>query len=250
MKWGTRRNWLIKTSGLRGTKSIKLRNRIRNVWARFWMRFAGMGPLGRLSTRLAAWYFPPYLGRYRLANLNAKASYVSPKATIYHDNLRLGPNVFIDEGVIIFKDEDGGPVELSKGVHLHRDVIVQTGQNGSVIIGSDTHIQPRCLFSAFMGPIRIGRLGEIAPNCAFYSYDHGYQANEPIRSQPMQTKGGIVIEDDVWLGFGVIVLDGVRIGKGAVIGAGAVVTKDIPEGAIAAGIPARVIKMRSDLKRD
>ena len=66
----------------------------------------------------------------------------------------------------------------------------------------------------------------------------------------MQTKGGIVIEDDVWLGFGVIVLDGVRIGKGAVIGAGAVVTKDIPEGAIAAGIPARVIKMRSDLKRD
>ena len=76
------------------------------------------------------------------------------------------------------------------------------------------------------------------------------KANEPIRSQPLQTKGGIVIEDDVWLGFGVIVLDGVRIGKGAVIGAGSVVTKDIPEGAIAAGIPARVIKMRSDLKRD
>ena len=99
-----------------------------------------------------------------------------------------------------------------------------------------------------MAPIRIGAFAEIAPNCAFYPYDHGYKANELIRCQPLQTKGGIVIEDDVWLGFGVIVLDGVKIGRGAVIGAGAVVTGDIPEGAIAAGVPARVTKMRSDLK--
>lgn len=228
--------------------SMKLRIRIRNVWARFWMRFAGMTPYGKLATRLAAWYYPPYLGRYHLANMNKRALYVSLKATIYHDNLRLGPNVFIDDGVIIFKDEDGGPVELSKGVHLHRDVIVQTGQNGSVTIGNDTHIQPRCLFSAFKAPIRIGALCEIAPNCAFYPYDHGYKPGEPIRNQPLQTKGGIVIEDDVWLGFGVIVLDGVKIERGAVIAAGAVVTKDIPEDAIAAGIPARVIKMRSEMQ--
>jgi 2-polyprenyl-3-methyl-5-hydroxy-6-metoxy-1,4-benzoquinol methylase len=66
--------------------------------------------------------------------------------------------------------------------------------------------------------------------------------------QPPQTKGGIVIDDGVWLGFGVIVLDGVRIGKGAVIGAGAVVTHDIPDGAIAVGNPAQVIKMRNDIR--
>ena len=226
---------------------MKLRIRGRNIWARFWMRYAGTGPMGRLATRLSAWYFPPYLGRYHLANMNAKASYVSPKATIYHDHLRMGQNVFIDDGVIIFKDENGGPVELSKGVHLHREVIVQTGQNGSVVIGNDTHIQPRCLFSAFMAPIRIGALCEIAPNCAFYPYDHSFKPDKPIRNQPLKTKGGILIEDDVWFGFGVIVLDGVKIGKGAVIAAGAVVTKDIPEGAIAAGMPARVINMRSNL---
>ena len=63
----------------------------------------------------------------------------------------------------------------------------------------------------------------------------------------MQTKGGIVIGDDAWLGVGVIVLDGVKIGKGAVVGAGSVVTRDIPDGAIATGVPARVVKMRRDL---
>jgi acetyltransferase-like isoleucine patch superfamily enzyme len=199
---------------------------------------------------MAAWHAPPYLGRARLANLNPKGRYVSPKATIYHNLLRIGPNVFIDDGVIIYRDKNGGPVELSKGVHLHRDVIVQTGQNGSVNIGADTHVQPRCLFSAFMAPIQIGAFVEIAPNCAFYPYDHGFKPDEPIRNQPLQTKGGIIIGDEAWLGYGVIVLDGVKIGRGAVVAAGAVVTKDIPDGAIAGGVPARVIKMRSDLKRD
>jgi acetyltransferase-like isoleucine patch superfamily enzyme len=73
--------------------------------------------------------------------------------------------------------------------------------------------------------------------------------DKPMNIQPLQTKGGITIDDDVWLGFGVVVLDGVRIGRGAVIGAGSVVTKDVPEGAIAAGIPARVIKMRGDTEK-
>ena len=53
--------------------------------------------------------------------------------------------------------------------------------------------------------------------------------------------------DHSWLGTGVIVLGGVRMGKGVVIGAGSVVTKDVPDGAIAVGVPARVVKMRKDL---
>jgi acetyltransferase-like isoleucine patch superfamily enzyme len=88
----------------------------------------------------------------------------------------------------------------------------------------------------------------ISPNCALYSYNHGIEPDKPIRKQPLETKGGIVIDDDAWLGFGVIVLDGVRIGKGAVIGAGSVVTHDVPDNAIAAGVPARVVKMRDELK--
>jgi acetyltransferase-like isoleucine patch superfamily enzyme len=59
------------------------------------------------------------------------------------------------------------------------------------------------------------------------------------------TKGGIRVGDDAWLGFGVVVLDGVSIGKGAVIGAGAVVTSDIPDNAIACGVPAKVVRARA-----
>jgi acetyltransferase-like isoleucine patch superfamily enzyme len=88
----------------------------------------------------------------------------------------------------------------------------------------------------------------LAQNCALYSYNHSFAPDQPISKQPLQTKGPIIIEDHAWLGVGVIVLSGVRIGKGAVVGAGSVVTDNIPDGAIAAGAPARVVKMRDDLE--
>jgi len=55
------------------------------------------------------------------------------------------------------------------------------------------------------------------------------------------------MENDAWLGVGVVVLDGVKIGEGAVVGAGSVVTRDVPDNAIAVGIPARVAKTRREI---
>jgi acetyltransferase-like isoleucine patch superfamily enzyme len=97
---------------------------------------------------------------------------------------------------------------------------------------------------AIVGSLVIGKRVEIAPRCAFYPYNHGTKLEENIRSQPVHTKGGIRIGDDAWLGYGVTVLDGVSIGKGAVIGAGSVVTKNVPDNAIAHGVPARIVAMR------
>lgn len=215
----------------------------KKLWARFWMQYGGMSPLGCAATRLASWGAPPFYRRRYLANLNPNG-YVSPSATIHHNSLRLSMGTFIDDRVLIYQDRDGGPVKLDRKVLIYRDTIIQTGAGGSVTIGAYSSLQPRCQLSAYKGTIQIGCNVQIAPNCAFYPYDHGIAIDKPINKQPLQTKGGIIVEDNAWLGVGVIVLSGVRIGKGAVIGAGSVVTKDIPENAIAVGAPARVVGNR------
>jgi len=215
-------------------------------WTNFWMRCSGLSPFGRIATRFAAWFAPPHKSRVYLANMNPKG-YIAASATVYHADLRLGRNVFIDERVVIFQREKGGPVTLGDRVNIFRDTIIETAHGGYVTIGADSGIHPRCQFNAYMAPIVIGSGVMIAPNCAFYPYDHGIAPDRPIREQPLTTKGAITIGDDVWIAVGVVVLGGVRIGNGAVIGAGSVVTHDIPDGAIAVGVPARVVKMRKDL---
>jgi acetyltransferase-like isoleucine patch superfamily enzyme len=216
-------------------------------WTRFWMRYAGLDPIGRIATRLATWFAPPYTARIHLARLNTRG-YIDPSAIIHHQQLRLGANIFVADRVVINQAHGGGPLELGDRVHIFRDTILATGQGGRITIGADTFIQPRCQIMGYKGPIEIGRHVQIAPNCAFYSYDHSFAPGRPISGQPIQTKGGIIISDDCWLGFGVIVLDGVKIGKGAVVGAGSVVTRDVPDETIAFGVPARVVKRRCDLE--
>lgn len=226
-------------------KQAVIFQKLKTKWTRFWMRHAGLSPSGRVATRLAVWFAPPFTGRFYLARLN-KRGYISPSATLHHADLRIGDNVFIGDRVVVYQSLEGGHIELGDRVHLVGDIHVLTGQGGSLTIGRDTYIQPRCQFSAFLSPIEIGRGVQIAPDCAFYPYDHGLAPDKLIGEQPLETKGGITIDDDALLGYGVTVLSGVRIGKGAVIGAGSVVTKDIPDGAVATGVPARVIRMRNN----
>jgi acetyltransferase-like isoleucine patch superfamily enzyme len=196
---------------------------------------------------LAALAVPPYCGRARLAAKHPRG-FIDPDASIHVQpkDLRLGKHVFMGREVLIYQFGPGSLLELGDRVHINHGCQIQLAEGGSLHIGADTNIQPRCFFSVYKAPIRIGAHVQIAPCCAFYPYGHSIAPGQPIWQQPLTTKGGIVIEDDVWLGYGVIVLDGVRIGKGAVVGAGSVVTRDVPEGAVAAGVPARVVKRRGE----
>ena len=136
-------------------------------------------------------------------------------------------------------------MKLGAGTHVLRDSVLETGQGGSISIGQDTFLHPRCQVMAYKGNVTIGDHVAVAPGCAFYAYNHSFKAGEMIKQQPLYTRGGIEVGDGAWLGFGVIVLDGVRIGTGSVVGAGSVVTEDVPDNCIAGGNPARVIHKRS-----
>lgn len=220
-----------------------LRSRIRSKWRGSWLRLAGPRGFGRLAARLAAMGTAPYHQRAFLADL-IPHGFIDASAHVAHPDLRLGENVFIGGNTVIVRNDGGGPVELESRVQIYGDAFVGTGQGGGVRIGARTHIQPGCHIHAYQSDIRIGSEVEIAANCAFYSYDHGMEPGIPIMRQPLASKGPVLIGDGAWLGHGVIVLHGVTIGAGAVIAAGAVVTRDVPDNAIAAGVPARVIGHR------
>jgi acetyltransferase-like isoleucine patch superfamily enzyme len=218
----------------------------RELTLRLLMQCSATPLLGPLALRLAGALVGPYKDRRVLAQLTARP-YVSPHAQIQCRQLHLGQSCFIDDGVTIFAHGDGGQVRLGDRVHVYRGTIIEIGAGGSVIIGADTHIQAGCNLKGFLRNLVIGRNVQIAPHCGFSPYEHNFEnCSATIQSQGIRSAGDITLEDDVWLGLGVSVLEGAHIGRGAVIGAGAVVTKDIPAYAIAVGVPARVIRTRGE----
>lgn len=217
---------------------------LRRLWERFWMSFAGSNRSGRFAARLASVFAPPYMARFYLARLGTRP-YIDPRADIYHGDLQIGKHVFIADRVILYQAAGGGSISLANRAHLLRDCVLETGHEGSIHVGEDTFLHPRCQIMAYKGPIKIGDHVAIAPACALYSYNHGMQAGELIKKLPLETRGGITIGNGAWLGYGVVVLDGVNIGEGAVVGAGSVVTDDVPANAIVVGNPARVVSTRN-----
>ena len=219
--------------------------RLKRRWIGFWMRHSGLGFSGRFAMRIAKLAAPHYKSAVFLAQ-SGPAGFISPSAVIQHQDLETTSNVFIGDGSVVYQSTGGGAVTLRRGVRLHSYSVLETGKGGSITIDENTHIQPRCSLSAYKGSIKIGKGVEVAPNCAFYPYNHSIAAGRAIREQPLVSRGDIVVEDEAWLGVGVIVLENVTIGMGAVVGAGSVVTHSIPAGAIAVGNPAKVIGHRSD----
>lgn len=101
--------------------------------------------------------------------------------------------------------------------------------------------------------LRIGSYCSIAPNVAFLlSADHyskhisTFPFKVKILGEAVEgvSKGDIIIDDDVWIGYGATILSGVHIGQGAIVAAGSVITNDVPPYSIVAGVPAKVVKYR------
>ena len=115
----------------------------------------------------------------------------------------------------------------------------------SIEIGDATYIGENNNLRAADGVIEIGNHCCISQGVTIVTSNHCIKRDELISTQKWTSRlGCIKINDDVWIGANSVILPDVTIGKGAVIGAGSIVTKDVPEYAIMAGNPAKVIKYR------
>lgn len=114
-------------------------------------------------------------------------------------------------------------VKIGKGSKINRTVQIDDSNPNMVIIGKDVWVTAGVMILCHQRNL---------------SY---YKINQPVMNCPLMY-GKVVIKDGAHIGIGAIIMPGVIIGRGAVIGAGAVVTSDIPDYAVAVGIPAKIIK--------
>jgi len=137
-------------------------------------------------------------------------------------NVRIGRRCFIGRAVL---DTLGGKgrIEIGEGS------IVYSGAELLCHHGSTIRIGRNVLFTRQAGAVTGGHIFD--------------DPSATIVSQGIRT-ADITVEDDCWIGYRAILVPGVRVGRGTIVGAGSVVTKDLPAGVVAGGVPARIIRER------
>jgi acetyltransferase-like isoleucine patch superfamily enzyme len=136
----------------------------------------------------------------------------------------------------------GGAIRIGARCQIAAGAILNT-HGGTITIGADSSVNELTVLYG-SGGLLIGSGVRIAAQVMLIPANHGIARDTPIYRQP-QTKRGIVVEDDVWIGTGAKILDGVTLRQGSVIGAGAVVTRSTEPYSINVGLPARKIGERA-----
>lgn len=162
----------------------------------------------------------------------------------YYFGLRLnksGPRLSIGRFV-----EFSSPQNISFGNEIYIvDGAVLRADEGQIIIGNKFALNGNARIVADCGgKIIIGNSVMVGPNTIIRASNHKSESAAIDIWLQGQTGGTIIIGDDVWIAANVVILPGVKIGSHSVIAAGAVVTKDVPEYSVVAGVPARVISKR------
>jgi len=139
-------------------------------------------------------------------------------------NISLGSNVGFSLNSQIYAFGQGNEsIEIGDNVSFNSNVMVNANEGGKIKIGNDVMV---------------------GPNVVFRSSNHIFSNRNILIRNQGHKKGFINIKDDVWIGANVVILADVTIGKGAVVAAGAVVTKDVLDYAVVAGVPAKKIGSR------
>lgn len=159
----------------------------------------------------------------------------------YEQFAAIGKDVVFESGVLVFHPEN---MEIGDNVYIGHCTILKGYHKNKLIIGDGSWIGQQCFFHS-AGGLTIGRNVGIGPGVKIITSSHNLDEDEekPILHKSLRFSA-VVIGDDSDIGVGAIILPGVHVGRGAQVGAGAVVTSDVKEWNIVAGVPAKVIRKR------
>lgn len=160
---------------------------------------------------------------------------------VIHPTARVSPLADIEDSI------RGSRIELGADVRVDSFVKIKpAGGDGDVVIGAGSYLNSGCVLYVGNG-IRIGRGVLIAANCTLAPTNHEYRDCDLtiIEQRFAPSRGGILIEDDVWLGAGCVVLDGAVIRRGTVVGALSLVRGELESYAVYAGNPLRKVGERT-----
>lgn len=188
-------------------------------WYRWLLRLAGI-QLGRNVQ---------FLGRVKV-KLRGRAS-----------NIVIGDNVILADGVDL-RNRENGRIQLRERVYLDTNVRVVAARDGIVDIGYGTEIGAGTVINSG-GRTTIGEFCMVAGGVNINASRHGTARGLYMKEQA-HTHGFVELGDDVWIGSGASILINTSIGTGAVISSNSLVMGRVPEFAICAGVPARVIQYR------
>jgi acetyltransferase-like isoleucine patch superfamily enzyme len=157
--------------------------------------------------------------------------------------MSIGENTKMPRAIVTWphRVKIGRSCRLEPDIYWHFDGAY--GEEPTIVVGDRTFIGTGCEFN-ISASLSVGSDCLIAAGCRFIDHDHGTGFGAPMNSQ-VGIHAPIVLESDVWIGANCVVLKGVHVGSGAIVAAGSVVTHSIPKNTIVAGVPARVIRVRT-----
>jgi virginiamycin A acetyltransferase len=160
--------------------------------------------------------------------------------------LEIHPTAYVSPDARIHRSERGTRIVIGAHTRIYDFVVIRAvGGTGDVIIGEHCYINPHCTLYSGSG-IRFGDYVLVGPGCCVVPANHAVdRADIEIRKQGfMPSKGGVVVENDVWIGAHCVLLDGTHIESGAVVAAGSVVSGRLAGRSIWGGNPCRLIRAR------
>ena len=193
---------------------------------------------GALGLALRKWLYPALLG-----SCGRNVIFGQNVVLRHPHKIHIGDNVMVDDNCLLdAKGTTNQGIRIGNGVFVGRNTILSC-KNGNIALADGANIGFNCeVFSA--SDVSIGTDTLVAAYCYLIGGDHDMSDPEVPVIEQVRRSQGVHVGAGAWLGAGAKVLDGVTIGDRAVVGAGAVVRASVPAGAIAVGIPARVVGAR------